>query len=101
MASALSLSGTHSLSLAPTLSLWHQLTLSLWHPLTLSGTHSLSLLLCAARQAGRQQVISEGGSIRDALLHRPSAHSDMLQRELASMHRCDLTLVSAMARGPH
>ncbi|CAI5978829.1 unnamed protein product [Closterium sp. NIES-65] len=49
------------------------------------------------RQAGRQQVISEGVSIRDALHHVPDTRSRELLRELASMHRCDLTLLCSQA----
>ncbi|CAI7864356.1 unnamed protein product, partial [Closterium sp. NIES-54] len=48
-------------------------------------------------QAGRQQVVSEGGSIRDALHHVPFTGSRELLRELASMHRCDLTLLCSQA----
>ncbi|CAI5996551.1 unnamed protein product [Closterium sp. NIES-64] len=48
-------------------------------------------------RAGRQQVISEGVSIRDALHHVPDTRSRELLRELASMHRCDLTLVRGVA----
>ncbi|CAI5517301.1 unnamed protein product [Closterium sp. Naga37s-1] len=48
-------------------------------------------------RAGRQQVVSEGGSIRDALHHVPDTSSRELLRELASMHRCDLTLLCSQA----
>jgi hypothetical protein len=42
----------------------------------------------------RQHLIERGGgSIGDAVAHRPSAASDELLRELASVHRSDLTLV--------
>jgi hypothetical protein len=42
---------------------------------------------------GRRQLVNAGGSIADSVAHRPAAaSSDLLCRELASIHRSDLTL---------
>lgn len=54
--------------------------------LDMQDVHSL-------RRARQQLVERAGGSIGDAVAHRPSAASDDLLRELASVHRSDLTLV--------
>ncbi|GJP69124.1 hypothetical protein CLOP_g25747 [Closterium sp. NIES-67] len=48
-------------------------------------------------RANRQRVVSEGGSIVDALHHVPDTSSRELLRELAAMHRCDLTLLCSEA----
>eukprot|EP00850_Spirogloea_muscicola_P017017 SM000142S00531 [mRNA] locus=s142:126906:135045:- [translate_table: standard] len=42
---------------------------------------------------GRMGVISKGGSILEALHHRPAATSAELVRELSAIHRSDLALV--------
>ncbi|CAI5973218.1 unnamed protein product [Closterium sp. NIES-64] len=62
------------------------------HFLRVGNVRCHAVLWGAMRQAGRQQVVSEGGSIRDALHHVPDTSSRELLRELASMHRRDLTL---------
>lgn len=46
-----------------------------------------------ALRQGRMEVHQAGGSLQQVLDHRPAADQPMLQRELAAIHRCDLTLV--------
>ncbi|KAK9839692.1 hypothetical protein WJX81_006431 [Elliptochloris bilobata] len=63
------------------------------HELAPTALRVLDMQDMVALRRGRQAVVEAGGSVAEALAHVPTAEYNILQRELAAIHRSDLTLV--------